>query len=133
MKLSVKSRYGLKVMLVLAEHYGDGAIPLSSIATWTSISEPYLEKLFSLLKKAKLVSATRGATGGYELVRPPKDIGVGEVVRGLEDGLEIVDCINGKCSEQTKCATYSVWAKLYKAINDTLDNISLESLMNEDI
>ena len=129
MKLSVKSRYGLKVMLTLAENYGNGTMPLSYVASQTDISEPYLEKLFSMLKKANLVVATRGASGGYELIRAPKDISVGEVVRGLEDGLEIIDCINGSCEEQNKCVAYGVWNKLYHAINDTLDSISLESLI----
>ena len=132
MKLSVKSRYGIKVMIVLAENYGNGTMTLGNIASVAGVTEPYLEKLLSLLKKATLVSSTRGATGGYELTRSPMDISAGEIVRALEDGLEIVDCINGGCGEKGNCTAYAVWNKLYHAINDTLDGISLNSLINED-
>lgn len=132
MKLSVKARYGLKVMCILAENYGNGIMPLTTIANKSQVTEPYLEKLFSLLKKAELVQSVRGANGGYELTKSPGDISVGEIVRALEDGLEIVDCINGKCDQQKKCLTYSVWNKMYNAINDTLDGMSLASLIRED-
>ncbi len=132
MKLSVKARYGLKVMCILALEYGKGAIALSQIANDSGISEAYLEKVLMMLRRSDLVNSTRGASGGYELSKPPADTSVGEIVRALEDGLEIVECIGGKCADKCNCRTFSVWNKMYEAINNTLDNMSLESLISED-
>lgn len=129
MKLSSKGRYGLKAMCELANHYGEGSLSLPYIASATGLSEKYLEQLLSVLKKDNLVGATRGANGGYYLTKKPEDISVGEVLRCLENGLEIVDCISGDCCNKATCQTHNVWAKLYREINNCLDSISLRQLI----
>lgn len=133
MKLSSKARYGLKAMCYMAENYGNGVVSLPTMAQSIGISEKYLEQLMATLKKANLVDATRGANGGYCLTKAPKDINVGEILRILEDGLVIVDCISGGCDNKCMCNTYNVWNKLYKAINNCLDEMSLDSLINQEV
>ena len=133
MKLSSKARYGLKAMCYMAENYGKGVVSLPTMAESIGVSEKYLEQLISALRKAELVEATRGANGGYFLERSPKDINVGEILRVLEDGLVIVDCISGNCDNKCMCNTYNVWNKLYKAINNCLDEMSLDSLINQEV
>lgn len=133
MKLSSKARYGLKAMCYMAENYGKGVVSLPTMAESIGVSEKYLEQLISALRKAELVEATRGANGGYFLERSPKDINVGEILRVLEDGLVIVDCIAGNCDNKCMCNTYNVWNKLYKAINNCLDEMSLDSLINQEV
>lgn len=131
MKLSSKARYGLKAMLYLAEH--TELTSLGTLAEATEMSEAYLEQLFSLLKKSGLVTSVRGANGGYTLSKPPEQISVGEIVRTLEGELEIVDCINGECSNKCTCSSHKVWQIMYNAINDALDAITLESVIRGDI
>ncbi|MGN0771658.1 MAG: RrF2 family transcriptional regulator [Christensenellales bacterium] len=137
MKLSSKARYGLKAMCYLAqkEAYGDNVVSLSAVAEDIGVSDKYLEQLFATLKKAELVSSSRGASGGYVLPRAADEISVGEILRALEDGLVIVDCVSGECSNQCgnssgcQCTTHGVWDKLYKTINDCLDGMSLASVI----
>lgn len=129
MKLSSKARYGLKAMCYLAEHYGEGAKSLNAMAASTQLSEKYLEQLLAILRKAELVESTRGASGGYTLSRSPEQISAGEVLRAVEDGLVIVDCLSGQCDNRQGCTTYHVWNKLYQAINRCLDDMSLASLV----
>lgn len=137
MKLSAKARYGLKAMCYMAQHYGDGdnVIALNAIASGICASEKYLEQLLATLRKANLVNTARGANGGYCLAKSPSDISVGDIVRALEDGLKIIDCLSGECSnecgnaQKCDCSTYDVWNKLYYAINDCLDKMSLASVV----
>lgn len=137
MKISSKARYGLKAMCFMAKHYNGDVIALSVIADGISVSEKYLEQLLATLKKAEIVGASRGANGGYYLTRSAQDISVGEILRALEDGLKIIDCIEGECSSQCggsqkcDCNTYDVWNKLYQAINSCLDNMSLASIITK--
>lgn len=131
MKLSSRARYGLKAMCYLAEHYGEGVKPLSAMAQETQMSEKYLEQLLAALRKAGLIETARGANGGYVLAMPPDRISVGQVLRVLEDGLVIVDCISEGCCNQGSCATYDVWQKLYAAINGCLDNMSLSGILEK--
>lgn len=131
MKLSSKGRYGLKAMCELAAHYGEGALSLPQIATSTGLSEKYLEQLLTALRKDGLVKASRGASGGYYLTAPPDEITVGSVLRCLENGLKIVDCIDGECCNAAGCSTRGVWEKLYRAINECLDGMTLAKLTEE--
>jgi Rrf2 family protein len=128
MKLSSKTHYGLMACNVLASN-PDVAVSASVLEAQISVSGKYLEKIMRMLSKRNIVSANRGASGGYFLSRPPKDITVGEVVRALEDDMEIIECVktDGKCK---CCPSSGVWKKLYKGINDILDSITLEQMIN---
>ena len=147
MKLSSKDRYGLKAMCYMAERYGDGVISLSVMSSDLGLSDKYLEQLLSSLRKAGLVYANRGASGGYFLAKDPDNISVGDVLRVLEDGLVIIDCLSGECDNKCKCSTdssgecddkcncstYEVWNKLYIAINECLDGMSLSNLITNEV
>ena len=128
MKLSSKTHYGLMACHVLALN-PDVAVSASVLEAQISVSGKYLEKIMRMLSKRNIVSANRGASGGYFLSRPPKYITVGEVVRALEDDMEIIECVktDGKCK---CCPSSGVWKKLYKGINDILDSITLEQMIN---
>lgn len=134
MKLSTRGRYGLKAMLDLAINQ-EGYIPLKQIAERQSISENYLEQLMALLKKTKMVKSTRGAQGGYSLIKSPDEISVGDILRALEGDLAPVDCVlineDTKCDEKDYCVTKYVWKKVADSINDVVDNITLQDLVND--
>ena len=85
-----------------------------------------------MLSARGIVCANRGASGGYYLARAPKDITIGEIVRALEDDMEIVECVksDGKCK---CCPTSGVWKKLHEGINKLLDEMTLEQMINGEI
>ena len=116
MKLSTKGRYGLKAMVDLATEYdSDGKLSIAQLSERQGISYSYLEQLISLLKKSHLVSASRGAAGGYKLARPPEDITVGEVLKALEGSTALVECVDTcgtDCENVCSCAARPLWLKL---------------------
>ena len=81
---STKGEYGVRLMVQLGRHYGSGPASLAEIAAEEDLPRAYLEQLVTSLRDAGLVVSTRGARGGYELARPPIEIGMGEVLRALE-------------------------------------------------
>jgi Rrf2 family cysteine metabolism transcriptional repressor len=121
MKLSTRSRYGLRAMVELAVSEGEResgtCIPLRTIAAKHGMSEYYLEQLFAPLKKAGLVASVRGAAGGYRLSRPPESITAGDV-----------PCAAAFCEN---CNTKSVWERLHAGMNEVLDTIRLSELAAE--
>lgn len=129
MKLSTKSRYGLRAVYCLAQNYGNQPVSLSKISADTAITKPYLEKLLNLLKKQGIIQSTRGLSGGYYLAKSPKETNVGEVLRALEDNLVIADC-NTTC--KSKCPNRFVFNKLYTEINKTLNSISIEDMLKNE-
>lgn len=135
MKLSTRGRYGLKAMFQLALHYGEGPISLNQIADKQSLSESYLEQLFSVLRKENLINSVRGAQGGYMLSRTPDKITVGAVLRSLEGNMAISDCVldeNSDCSREDSCVTKLVWIKIKDSIDEVIDSITLQDMIDDE-
>ncbi len=129
MKLSTKSKYGLKAMCELALK-PDDIISIAVIANDTNTSEAYLEQMMATLRRANLVTSVRGAGGGYKLARSANEISVGKILRTLENDLEFIDCISGECSNKCNCKSFGVWQQLYQVMNKSLDSVSLADICN---
>lgn len=133
MKISTKGRYALRLMLDLAVYNNGEPISLKDIAKRQDISEKYLEQIISMLTKAGLVQSIRGAQGGYLLRKSPSEYTVGDILRVTEGSLSPVGCVdeNGiTCDRENICVTVRVWSKLYTAINDVVDGITLADLVD---
>lgn len=132
MKLSSKTHYGLNACYILGKNYPDNPVSASYLEGCLSVSGKYLEKIMRMLSKRQIVCANRGATGGYFLKRSPAQITIGEIVRALEDDIEIVECVknDGKCK---CCPTSVVWKKLFNGINEILDSMTVEQMLNGEL
>ena len=133
MKLSTRGRYGIHAMYDLALNVEGGPQSIKAIAEREGIPEAYLEQLIAVLKREGLVNSTRGAQGGYVLARKPEEITVGDVLRALEGGLNLVECLDegSTCGKSCACASRIVWMKLRDGLNAIVDGITLRD-MTED-
>ncbi|TCS94903.1 cysteine metabolism transcriptional regulator CymR [Hazenella coriacea] len=125
MKISTKGRYGLTIMMDLACRYGQGPIPLKSVAERHGLSEHYLEQLIAPLRNAGLVRSVRGAYGGYKLAKPPEGITAGDIIRVLEGPISPVEF-----TEEEDPARRDLWRRIRDSIAEVLDSTSLASLIN---
>lgn len=134
MLISTKGRYALRVMVDLAEHRGEGFVPLKEIAQRQDISEKYLESIVKLLVKAKLLDSLRGKGGGYQLTRPPEEYTIGRVLRLTESTLAPVSCLEqgaDACPRAGECRTLSVWTGLDRVISGYLESVTVADLVVE--
>lgn len=133
MKLSSKSRYGTRAMLELALKYPDGSVSVKEMADNQTISVKYLEQIMSSLKSAGLVRSERGVHGGYWLTRSPKDITLKDVVQSLEGSSMLVECLHEpvRCPKGKNCPTREVWNELQHAMEDVLENRTLQDLVDK--
>lgn len=133
MKLSTRSRYGLRMMFELALCYGQGPVFLKDIASRQEISEKYLSKLVIPLRAAGLLNSGRGAHGGYSLARSPEKINALEIVNCLEGGISPVECTtnNTVCGRAALCATHKLWRRLDEAITGVLESVTLDELVKD--
>lgn len=132
MKISTKGRYALRLMLDLAGQQDKKPVSIKDIAKRQEISEKYLEQIISMLNKAGYVKSIRGAQGGYVLKKEPKDYTVGMVLRTTEGSLAPVECVEDEdntCARKDSCVTALIWHKINDAVNDVVDNITLEDLI----
>ncbi len=132
MKLSSKTHYGLMACHILGLNHKENLVSATTLESKIGVSSKYIEKIMRTLTSRNIVEASRGANGGYFLKREPKDITVGEIVRALEDDMEIIECVksNKKCK---CCPSQAVWQKLYDGINDLLDSITLQQVIDGNV
>jgi Rrf2 family transcriptional regulator, cysteine metabolism repressor len=131
---STRGEYGVRLMVELARHQGEGPISLADVAAHEELPRPYLEQLVVSLRSAGLVSSTRGARGGYVLARSPEDIRLGEVLRALEGPIVPMACASDSvehstCSRTTFCGVNVLWVRVRDAINAAVDSFTLADLV----
>ena len=130
MRLSTKGRYSLYAMAYLAGCYGKGPLPLRCIAQM-GVQEDYLEQLLMTMRKAGLVTAVRGASGGYMLSREPSAITMGDIIRAAEGPVLFSECVEDPlfCERAEGCPTLPVWTYLTRGIDQVLDSITLQDII----
>ena len=113
---STKGRYALRVMIDLAQHEGEGNVPLKSIADRQEISKKYLEIIVKELVKGGLLSGVSGKGGGYRLSRKAEDYTVGEILELTEGTMAPVSCLEDdsfNCPRSEFCLTLPMWKEFY--------------------
>ena len=133
MHISSRCRYGLRAMLYLAIRGDERPVPLSEIAVAEAIPAPFLERIVAGLRAAGLVTATRGAAGGYRLSRPPAQITAADVVTALDGSLALAACVHDDeaCGRSGSCLSRRVWTRLDEAIVGALAGLTLQDLVAE--
>ncbi len=130
MRLTTKGRYAVTAMLDLALHDSQGPINLADIASRQGISLPYLEQLFSRLRRCGLVCSARGPGGGYRLHRAMQDISVADVIQAVDEAVDATRCGGSKnCQGDETCLTHELWEELSDRITTFLSDISLANLV----
>lgn len=131
--ISTRARYALRVLADLAQHQGDGSVPLKEISKRQEISEKYLEIILKTLVKGKILKGIRGKGGGYRLTRRPEEYPVGEIIELTEGPLAPVACLMPdaeNCPRREKCVTLPLWEKYDLLVRDFLYGITLDDLIN---
>ena len=132
MKLSMKVDYGVRVLVDLAQRYGQGAIHSSDIAARQGIPEPYLDQLLMALRKAGFIFSKRGPQGGHALAKVPAEINLGEVITALE-GSTAPDCVQepAGCERATICVQRDVWRAIEEATQKLLQATTISELVQQ--
>jgi len=134
MRISAKGRYALAAVICMAQQYISGEnITVISISEKLGISKIYLEQVFSLLKKAEIVSSSKGAQGGYQLTRMPGQITVLDVLRAVEVSLfeQTQTTVSDNAPDIEEALKLSVFEVLDKNIGKTLSSITIGDLVSE--
>jgi Rrf2 family transcriptional regulator, cysteine metabolism repressor len=84
MRFSMKTEYGFRAILELAGNAGRGALQSAEIARRQGIPGPFLDQVLMTLRRAGMVTSTRGPHGGHALARRPDEIRLDEVIDCLE-------------------------------------------------
>ena len=134
MKLSTKSRYGLRILIQIAldNMHGKLLSQGKNIAKKQGVTDAYLEQIMIPMKRGGIVGAVRGCNGGYELRKKTDQITVLEIIELFEGRIRLSDCNlagNQHCSRFEECPTVDVWKELEDTFRDKAGQITLESIL----
>ncbi len=131
LNVSYRTEYAIRALVTLAEHWEKPPVGLSRIAVQKDVSFKYLEQLMMALRKAGLVKARRGRTGGYSLTRPPTAITLAEVLDVLEGPVQIRDCAPGDeaCRFSKDCMVKYLWREMERSLVTILRSRTLADLV----
>ena len=132
MKISTRTRYGMRAILELAIAHKAKPLQIKVIAERQKISNKYLEQLVAIMKSAGLVRSIRGPHGGYLLAKPPEEIKLSEIFRVLEGPILTVECVDHEeiCASCADCITRQLWMQMNDAIFNVLDSKTLQDLVD---
>jgi FeS assembly SUF system regulator len=129
--LSKLADYGVIVATHLAAH-PDRQANAAAIAAATRLPQATVAKLLKALAHAGLVTATRGAAGGYRLARRPAAISVAEVVAAIDGDIAVTQCSlhEADCERTTYCPTRPHWGAINRAVGAALSAVSLQDMVS---
>jgi Rrf2 family protein len=128
-RLTARSEYGLLALVDIGTRYGEGPVSARGIAERQGIPLKFLEQLLAAMRKCGIVTAVRGARGGFTLSRPPAEITVLDVVEALEGPLAPTSCDGGHlCGRGGVCAAATVWGAATEALRDVFTGTTLQDL-----
>ena len=130
MKLSKKSRYGLRALIDLAVNSRTELVSLGSIAQRNDISAQYLEHVFSALRKAHIVKSMKGSQGGYFLERDPKEITVAQIVEALEGTYDLEDEVDRNNVGRGDQEAIQHLDRINDCVQEILEDVTLKDLVD---
>jgi Rrf2 family protein len=137
---TTKAEYGVRLLIQLGSNGGERPVSLKSVADAEKLPLAYLERIAALLKKAGLITSTRGAHGGYVLAVAAEEITMDRVVLALEGAIAPMECFmeegaDGRvqCShhneEAEHCATKLLWTRVQLGVIRSLQRTTLAELV----
>ena len=133
MRLTTKGRYGMRLVLDIAQHEEQGPVSMAETSLRQDVSVKYLERLVGELQRAGFVRSVRGREGGHLLAMSPESITVGDVVRALEGDASVLACSNNRlaCPRSVHCLTRTIWIAADQAMLEKLDSVTVRDILND--
>jgi len=120
----------------LAREYGQGTLMISELAKSEKLPQRFLENILLELKKMGILGSKLGKSGGYFLLKHPKDVNLAEIVRMFEGPIALLSCVSERayqscefCKDESACNIRKVFKEIRDATFEILENATLEELI----
>ncbi|MCF1192406.1 Rrf2 family transcriptional regulator [Mangrovimonas sp. AS39] len=136
--LSKKTKYGLKALAYLAKQGSNHPVQISVISESENISRKFLESILLTLRKNGFLGSKKGKTGGYYLLKDPKDIKLAPIMRILEGPIAMVPCVSlnfyekcDDCPDETTCSVHNLMLEVRDSTLQIFNNKSLADILKD--
>ncbi len=132
LRLSKLADYGVVIVATLALR-NEPLMNATRLAELTTLPGPTVAKLLKRMAKAGIVSATRGAAGGYRLARPARDITTVELIEAVDGPISLTSCaqhIKAPCEHANACPVFGRWSPLNAKVREAFKAVTLDQLIS---
>lgn len=133
LQISRKIDYALRAMIHLAGLPESRIATLHDLATTLHVPREFLAKILKLLAEKGLVRSARGAHGGYQLARRPRDISFLDVIEAVEGPVQLNVCLDDmeRCDVSGSCTMVHVWKSGQERMLEVYRRTPLSELVRE--
>ena len=136
MRLSSMADYAVVTMCAASRHCGGARVSAAELAAETGLPQPTVQKLVSLLSRAGLLRAVRGAGGGLKLARPAAAITLADIVEAVEGPIALTACVEqGRhdCGLEPCCNVRPHWGVVNETLRGALAGVPLTRLAQPEV
>jgi len=132
LRISKLTDYGIVLLGHFAREEPGATRNAREVAEETALPFPVVSKMLKTLAGAELLHSHRGAKGGYSLAKPPAAVSVAEIIEALEGPIALMECTvgPGHCHQESSCGVSAPWQRINRAIQETLERVTLDELVN---
>jgi Rrf2 family protein len=135
MILSMKTRYAMVALTRLSRDYGKGPVHIKKISEEEKIPLSFLENILLELKNAGILGSRLGKSGGYYLLKEPKDVSLADIIQKFEGSVALRYCVSENayqpcefCKDEQTCRIRGVFREIKDTTNEILNRTNLETL-----
>ena len=137
MRITTWAEYGVICALHLAKLTETGPVNGREIARVERLPGDYVEQILLRLRRAGVITSTRGARGGYVLAKPAAEVSIRDVIHASELETFNLHCVShpieeDRCSASHNCSIRPVWVMLQQKIDNVLQSVSLADLLHDE-
>lgn len=122
--------YAIRIVRTLEWNGQQAAV---EIAEKEGIPLPFAYKILKKLAKAEIVKIYRGASGGYQLLRPSGDLNLLDVAKAMDDEILITECMDQdyRCSSQQsqQCTVHREFLRIQQVLEREMSSKSISELL----
>ncbi len=134
MRITTKGRYALRAIVRLTTSQDGKPVSIRTLSEVEKISPEFLEQIFFKLRKADIITSTRGPGGGFMLNQPPEKITVADIFLAVDEGLALTPCTDfsdKNCEMNYGCNMHLFWAETSKHMQDFFSKITVKSIIDK--
>ena len=131
-RLSRLTDYAVALLSHMGKEGEEDLWAASDLAEKSNLPMPTVAKVLKNLAKSGMITAHRGASGGYRLSRPTTAISIADIIEAMDGPIAITDCASGSAHDECKikntCPLSHGWNKVNLAVRNALKNVSLAEM-----
>ena len=138
--ITQRTKYALKALVALADARAgdDPALRIEDVAERSGAPKRFLEHILLDLKRAGLIGSKRGRGGGYVMIKEPRTISLGEVLRLSDGPLAPLPCLSRRayqrcedCTDEATCRVRAVFGGFYATYILMIESLTIADILHD--